>query len=618
MNRARRQLLGCVLVAVVLFLLYRRRQSGADVNVPPPVTPEAPEIPAPENPEEHPHDETKPPYLWRDLPLRFPPTVIELLPEGSPRDLPGLQAGSEHVSRITLWHQQSRKAAVKEAFQRCWKSYKNLAWQTDELAPLSGLPQNGLGGWGTTLVDNLDTLWIMGMHDEFNEAVEAVTQIRYEDTQSPEINTHETNTRHLGGLLAAYDLSGDRRLLDKAVHVGDMLYAAFDTPNRMPITHWDSHRAERQEEQLAEEATSPSEVSSFVLEFTRLSQITGDQRYSNAAHQVMVRLQLAQDMSKLPGMWPVVLNTRANMADSDKFTMGPEADSLYKSLPKAYALLGGRLSMYRTMYEKATRTVASHSLFRPMNAQGKDILVPGSVQVTMTQNGKPRTHLEPQVHHRACFAGGMFAVGGALFNIPIHRKIANKLVDGCIWASQAMPMGIMPEVYEAVPCASQTSCPWNEWHWKQEVWKKENTVNPDPSLDADAFIRDHRIPRGFIAIPDTRYNLRPDTIESIFMLYRVTGREDLLDTAWEMFETIQNATRVENGNAGLVDVTDDQGETGHTDLMESYWMAQTLKYFYLIFSTPDILSLDDYVFNSAGHPFKLPRLAEMEKAFELQ
>ena len=66
----------------------------------------------------------------------------------------------------------------------------------------------------------------------------------------------------------------------------------------------------------------------------------------------------------------------------------------------------------------------------------------------------------------------------------------------------------------------------------------------------------------------------------------MTGREDLLDTAWEMFETIQNATQIENGNAGLVDVTDDQGESGHIDLMESYWMAQTLKYFYLIFSTP--------------------------------
>ncbi|KAJ5681979.1 uncharacterized protein N7477_001919 [Penicillium maclennaniae] len=439
----------------------------------------------------------------------------------------------------------------------------------------------------------------MGMHDELDEALEAVTQIRYDVTPLLQINTHETNIRHLGGLLAAYDLSGDRRFLVKAIDVGDMLYAAFDTPNCMPITRWGPHQVERQEEQLAEEIASPSELGSFILDFTRLSQITGDQRYFNAAHQVMVRLELAQEKSKLPGMWPVIVNARVEVADGDIFTMGAEVDSLYKTLPKAYALLGGRLPMYRTMYEKATRTATSHSVFRPMNAEGKDILAPGSVQVTVTQNGKPRTYLVSRVHQRACGAGGMFAMGGALLNIPTHHKIAKKLVDGCVWASQAMPKGIMPETYEAVPCASQKSCPWNEWHWRKEVWKKAIIANPDPSFDVDVFLRDHRIPRGFIAIPDTRYNLRPEIIESIFMLYRVTGREDLLDTAWESFKTIENATRVENGNAGLLDMTDDQEGTGHIDLMQSYWMAQTLKYFYLIFNHPDFLSLDEYIFNSA-------------------
>jgi mannosyl-oligosaccharide alpha-1,2-mannosidase len=99
----------------------------------------------------------------------------------------------------------------------------------------------------------------------------------------------------------------------------------------------------------------------------------------------------------------------------------------------------------------------------------------------MTENGKPRTHLESQVHSRACSAGGMFAMGGALFNIQIHRQIAHNLVDGCVWAHNAMPLGIMPEIYETTPCASQITCPWNEWHWKQEVYKW--TINrPDPTL----------------------------------------------------------------------------------------------------------------------------------------
>lgn len=37
---------------------------------------------------------------------------------------------------------------------------------------------------------------------------------------------------------------------------------------------------------------------------------------------------------------------------------------------------------------------------------------------------------------------------------------------------------------------------------------------------------------------------------------------------------------------------------------QSFWMAETLKYFYLIFSSPDTISLDDYVFSTEAHPFQ--------------
>lgn len=195
-----------------------------------------------------------------------------------------------------------------------------------------------------------------------------------------------------------------------------------------------------------------------------------------------------------------------------------------------------------------------------------------------------------------------------MFKIPMHNKIAHKLVDGCIWAHRAMPLSIMPEVYDTVPCASQTNCPWNEWHWKQEVWKRANSLRlePDPDLNVDAFIKDHHLPRGFISIPDTAYNLRPEAIESIFTLYRVTGREDLLDIAWDMFRAIESATQVENGNTAIIDVTADR-EPIRVDSMPSFWMSQTLKYFYLMFSSPGLISLDDFVFSAGGHPLKLPK-----------
>ena len=108
----------------------------------------------------------------------------------------------------------------------------------DEVTPLSNGHRTTFGGWAATLVDSLDTLWIMGFHKEFNEAVSAVAKIDFVIPMQPELNVFETTIRYLGGLLAAYDLSERRILLDKTQELGDMLYAAFDTENRMPIMRW--------------------------------------------------------------------------------------------------------------------------------------------------------------------------------------------------------------------------------------------------------------------------------------------------------------------------------------------------------------------------------------------
>lgn len=87
----------------------------------------------------------------------------------------------------------------------------------------------------------MDTLWIMGMKDEFAKSVQALDQIDFTTTDEGTLNVFETTIRYLGGLIAAYDLTeGDYTvLLKKATELGDMLYSAFDTENRMPMTRWD-------------------------------------------------------------------------------------------------------------------------------------------------------------------------------------------------------------------------------------------------------------------------------------------------------------------------------------------------------------------------------------------
>jgi len=85
-------------------------------------------------------------------------------------------------------------------------------------------------------------------------------------------------------------------------------------------------------------------------------------------------------------------------------------------------------------------------------------------------------------------------------------------------------------------------------------------------------------------------------------MYRITGDASWQDKGWKMFESIINATSSKYGHSAIYDVTSE--EPNQIDEMESFWLAETLKYFYLLYSTPDTVSLDEWVLNTEAHPFK--------------
>jgi mannosyl-oligosaccharide alpha-1,2-mannosidase len=177
----------------------------------------------------------------------------------------------------------------------------------------------------------------MGLHADFEEAIKALESIDFSTCSLDELNVFETTIRYLGGFLSAYDISGGKYpvLLQKAGEMGDMLYHAFDTPNRMPITRWNFKAAARGVPQEASDGVLVAEIGSLTLEFTRLSQLTGDPRYFDAVQRIMDVFHDQQSKTKLPGMWSVVVNARdLDFTAGTSFTIGGMADSLYEYLPK--------------------------------------------------------------------------------------------------------------------------------------------------------------------------------------------------------------------------------------------------------------------------------------------
>jgi mannosyl-oligosaccharide alpha-1,2-mannosidase len=92
-------------------------------------------------------------------------------------------------------------------------------------------------------------------------------------------------------------------------------------------------------------------------------------------------------------------------------------------------------------------------------------------------------------------------------------------------------------------------------------------------------------------------------------MYRITGDPAWQEKGWRMYEAVIAATTTEVGHAAIRDVTSMGSSTPEADLedsMESFWLAETLKYFYLLFATPDVISLDEWVLNTEAHAFRRP------------
>ncbi|KAI1765457.1 glycoside hydrolase family 47 protein [Hypoxylon sp. FL1150] len=525
-------------------------------------------------------------YDWSQQKLQYPITEYMPLPTGQPLSLPKVQyafttdTSAKGVAREGVL--ASRRAEVKAAFVKSWTSYKNVGFGWDELKPVSGVgtDEDGFGGYGATLVDSLSTLWIMGLKDDFYEAAAAAVTIDWANTRDNSINFFEITIRHLGGLLGAYDLSLETALLEKAIELGDMLYMAYDTPNHMPPFWFDFVDA-KDGKQVAGYHDPSAAVTSSSLEFTRLAQLTGNDKYYDAINRVTLVLDEWQNKTALPGMWPTYFDFAQLQLNSDtSFTLGASADSLYEYLPKTYAILGGLEPMYEKLYRGAMDTVKENLLFRPMTPNQDDILFTGNVYVS---DVGPDLTAEGQ--HLACFVGGMFGLGGKLFDIPEHLEIGEKITRGCVWAYDAMPAGIMPEIFDLFKCDTLDPCEWDE-----ETWESEG---------------DTQLTKGFMSVQDPRYLLRPEAIESVFLMYRMTGNSEYQEMAWRMFQAIRKATETDLAFSAIQSVR--VVDTVKSDSMESFWLAETLRYLYLIFSSPDLIDLDEYVLNTEAHPLKRPK-----------
>ncbi|KNZ59834.1 hypothetical protein VP01_1655g4 [Puccinia sorghi] len=398
-------------------------------------------------------------YVWQDRHRIKEGTLPKIQWEGF--DRPNWESPQERINR------RERQGWVRRGFQHVWEGYKARAWGHDELRPISGAFRDPFAGWGATLVDCLDTLLIMNLTLEYNYArthVKAIDWAHTMDlsrmtqygssytTSQPMISFFETVIRcklclDMGGLISAYDLSGDQLMLERVEELAEWLVPAFGTSSGLPQTHYQMGLNPRG---VQIGRVCLAEIGSLSLEFTRLSQLTSKDFYYDVvclvilSHLVnnmtsvtvfIIQVQKITDLldsnqwnssSRVGTLFPTYVNPEAPQSLSGQYTFGAMADSYYEYLVEHllcccfHLIFHGQKETnqsYSKMYTSVIDSARKH-LIRSYDLEssgGKKLKVIGDLSWGT---------FKPSLDHLTCFSGAMIGLGAQLLGRKEDLEVA--------------------------------------------------------------------------------------------------------------------------------------------------------------------------------------------------
>ncbi|HKR63357.1 MAG TPA: glycoside hydrolase family 47 protein [Thermoanaerobaculia bacterium] len=414
---------------------------------------------------------------------------------------------------------------VRAEMLHSWRAYEQYAWGHDELKPLTKTAHDWHGSESLlmTPVDALDTLLLMGLNEEAAKAQALIVE-KLSFDKDIEVKNFEITIRILGGLLSAYEMTGDARLLHLADDLGTRLLPVFESPTGMPYMYVNLRTGKTRGAR-----SNPAEIGTLLLEFGTLSKLTKKPVYFDKAKRAVVAMY--ERRSKL-GLVGEEIDVETGKWLSANSHVGGGIDSYYEYLLKSALLFN----------DKDCARMWKSSL-RALNKHLRDKAPSGLWYAQVDMNTGRITASEYGALH--AFLPAVLALGGDL--------------------SDAKSL--------------QASC--------DKMWRL-HSIEPE--------VLNYRT----MEVTYPGYPLRPEIIESAYYLHRFTKDPRYLAMGARYFEDLMKYTHTDAGYTTLKNVvTKEQG-----DLMPSYFLAETLKYLYLLFAPEKTLDLKSVVFNTEAHPLR--------------
>ncbi|KAI5738393.1 hypothetical protein M8J77_006389 [Diaphorina citri] len=259
-----------------------------------------------------------------------------------------------------------KRETVKKMMKHAWDNYVTYAWGKNELKPLSRRGHSGSifgsAELGMTIIDGLDTLYIMGLTDEYEDGKKWVAESLTLDDKKIELSVFETTIRFIGAILTLYSFTGDPMYRDKAVHIADKMLPAFKTPTGIPHALINVYTGDSKNYAWASGSASIlSELGTLHLEFVYLSDVTGNPIYREKVEKIR---SVISSIEKPNGLYPNYLNPKTGHWGQSHISMGALGDSFYEYLLKAWIQSNKEDTEGLKLFDDAMAALMTHTMRR--------------------------------------------------------------------------------------------------------------------------------------------------------------------------------------------------------------------------------------------------------------